>query len=1570
MRCSIAKAKYLKDNVELILSSMNLELNKLYPVSKVQPYLDTIDNINNTLVEGELLVGIKGDITNPDGLVKIALNLDIRNEPDETTESNGALEGLQSNRLIEELDKERVPITNFLNTAFEVVIKMNEKSFEDAIKELPYGTKSDFRSIKTAFTTMDRDNVEEGLGALGTFIAEGVVTTRQIVNAYNKLDEATEEDFVVLQELRDLSNTFLPFFDELSRVSSASNYLGKLAREVKDNIDTVEKKYRTKALEFSIEQLAGITDPIADKLTREKNEKIARIKSLNISQSLKQERINRIEKQYEGKIPTRDLLQSTLLGEEGDISFLTSMIRAGSANPDIVISSFVETARSAMNNVRIAMIAEREEFGRALELFEQGTRRSDSLVGDMANATKAFEKDPEKLFDRVVELVEEFYYDKVNQKIESRQSVMLVSNYDRAFTTELSKLKAEQAMAFDYRANNLELTPELESVEGRLKEFIKNRTVLPYSQLFYDIDSMLDQEVGGKTLREWRRESYEPITSLRAEIRMQDYVPTEEQAEAYFLLNQEQMKVSSTEGKEPGSIEYQVAVGLKAYSNAMKPYRSFVVTDEQRNAFEQAYNRIKRKESNGQLEPGSTQRWLMLNAKTETTEAYKTRKQDIIIELESIAEQVHAVMGVPYQKGIGSEMAAALNKANPYRIDGVIDATRMDQETLEEVNNHHRKHVESYMTDPSLMHLSEAQLVQLKGLRERAIRMTMDPQVTKNVQDQAWNDYKAFKQQHAKVVPSAAKQLMNRRDELLKELNEMEFTQETEAYRAEYRKQLSLFLAGQDITSIPKEFSDGAYTYTYLNESEWLIDIGGEKHKITSEGIENVWRSTFDKEFKNSDWYKENHLVQLKWNKDKKAYEEVYKPTLPWVHKVPRDSSNILTNQPNRMWREQVYSPELMNNDYAKDIKGNPLPNAAEPFNPKFRDLDPHEKEYLKFIKDKYYQAQERVPNNMSMGDRIPAIEVGASFYDWIASKNPGKAVKQFGRMFYETEQDVDEAYGDTDGRMKKIQPMYFRGNLDVDLQSFNLHKIMLQYTAESYKYAQIQKHVYPLGKALEDVLSIHSPKSDLKNKSLLKYGINQYLNGSNNRRLEVFREFHNTIVYGERMVASAKSLEITEDTPVLGRIRGLRGKVFRLDKILGSLLGMRAFSLMSGNSLGQIPNFLNGQINMWIEAASKKGGRFTKAQWYQANKEVIQKHIGQYIRDSFKTRDKSKFTLMLDYFDGIPGEFLNTVGYELDSNAARSLASTDAFFMTKNAVELELAMSTTLAVLKNTFINGENIMDLFEVKGGVLQLKEGKEFSIQDRDRVIRTIQGAHMDINGNYATFDKTIAEKYWLGRAVFFLKKFVVPFFERRFSKNRYSVIHDGLTEGYWRSGSRAVLDVLQDSYENFKLHKSPKFMSVYNTLSPDEALAMKRFLLEWAIWGSLYIAGSMLWDDDDEDRFKDLEKKNIAYQTMVYSILKTRVEIETFIVPFSLNEWNNMARQSTNEVLPMAKEIFNILAKDFDIDEEYFLTRYKRDQGRIEKGDIRLYHDLAKLLGSIQRKQDPIQAIKTLESIQKR
>ncbi len=196
------------------------------------------------------------------------------------------------------------------------------------------------------------------------------------------------------------------------------------------------------------------------------------------------------------------------------------------------------------------------------------------------------------------------------------------------------------------------------------------------------------------------------------------------------------------------------------------------------------------------------------------------------------------------------------------------------------------------------------------------------------------------------------------------------------------------------------------------------------------------------------------------------------------------------------------------------------------------------------------------------------------------------------------------------------------------------------------------------------------------------------------------------------------------------------------------------------------------------------------------------------------------------------------------------------------------------------------------------------------------------------------------------------------------NIYSMLTNGYIEGFHRGGYKSLTQMLKESINNYKELGNPQLLSTYSTLTEDQQNSLNKFLLEILLFSILGIASALVWDDDDEERYQELRKMNVIQQTLIASLLKTRKEVETFILPFGVVENRNTLQRSLNEVFPVISQLLD-MTSHIDADEPFFLERYKRDEGIHDKGDIKLFADISKLLGNMPTKYDAEASIKATE-----
>jgi len=269
-------------------------------------------------------------------------------------------------------------------------------------------------------------------------------------------------------------------------------------------------------------------------------------------------------------------------------------------------------------------------------------------------------------------------------------------------------------------------------------------------------------------------------------------------------------------------------------------------------------------------------------------------------------------------------------------------------------------------------------------------------------------------------------------------------------------------------------------------------------------------------------------------------------------------------------------------------------------------------------------------------------------------------------------------------------------------------------------------------------------------------------------------------------------------------------------------------------------------------------------------------------------------------------------------------------------------------------------------LRDGVLTPKF--QMTEENQEKVLMTRRKANAmirDVNGNYAKLDKTLAEKYWVGRAIFFMKKFIIPMVESRYGGKRYSAEHGRFVEGYYRAWARFTWE----SKGKDLLTLLP--IGDQSHLTEDEKYAINQMRKEIILLAIMWVLGSVVmgYDDDDKDRFKKLKENSWFYNWVLYTVLKTRSEAETFVVPFGFDEIRKQRDGLFRELFPLFDNIWAVTIKDIN----YFppgLEKYEKSGPGYKKGDVKLVHDLYKILGKSAPKYDAIQSIRNLELLKKK
>jgi len=473
----------------------------------------------------------------------------------------------------------------------------------------------------------------------------------------------------------------------------------------------------------------------------------------------------------------------------------------------------------------------------------------------------------------------------------------------------------------------------------------------------------------------------------------------------------------------------------------------------------------------------------------------------------------------------------------------------------------------------------------------------------------------------------------------------------------------------------------------------------------------------------------------------------------------------------------------------------------------------------------------------------------------------------------------------------------------------------------------------------------------------------------------------------------------------------------------VSNIMGLSSFAILAGAPLNWMTNMLSGNVQNIVEGAA--GNVFSFSAFKDA-KGVIYGNgafggkYGSVMKDMMSDFDKvgnlSFWGQMMELFDPIQGEYENEYGQKTKFNVARNILKLGPFagkvwgeweiqmtgfiafarahkLYNDKIVDLEsyitLKMGTNVDMMtpqeiqqkRGEYIKEFNdlkttLLDVFEMKNGSIAVKPEFEnaFKIgsQQFSDIISKLHSMQKRINGSYAGFDRSYAEKTSLGRMIFFFRKYVIPLAVNRWGEQRINYEGMQLEQGFYLT----FLQTMKTEITNFRFN----VIKNWHTFSSFEKRAIKKTLADFAIVLFIFATLSLLlgWDEDDPDRFKKLKEKSWGHQALVYVLLKLRSETEQFIpLPgYGLNEiqriysnpsliFSEVTRyiDLTGLLIDHTQDIFG-----FNDDSLYYKSKVD-NSGLKDKGDSKLISKLAGLAGYTGKTFNPVDAIKSFEYSQR-
>lgn len=740
-------------------------------------------------------------------------------------------------------------------------------------------------------------------------------------------------------------------------------------------------------------------------------------------------------------------------------------------------------------------------------------------------------------------------------------------------------------------------------------------------------------------------------------------------------------------------------------------------------------------------------------------------------------------------------------------------------------------------------------------------------------------------------------------------------------------------------------------------KAEGTLNEHNEKFSSDREAIEK-------EEFEKSEWYIQNHIWTTKFNPDTREYELEQIPLSIWQRTFPLNQEDIINEYPKaRYFPQSNVKDQYKNTKYARDFfTGQAMPKEGGAYDKRSPNYIGENKNYptepqvlaaLNYLVSEYTKSQENIPSHQrnGLGWNIPAFE--KKIADIVGEKGVMPLWDSVKRLVTPTAQDTDLGIGidvtDDESNLFQFIPVKFKGKIDEKLMSYDVWGAVAKFSHHAMLREQYSE-MLPKAKTLLGIVrsSKDVPSVETENKGL-RHVISYFteIKDRKNVRADHIEQTIRTVLFGEFEKASKDGVQ--------------------WNKIVQTANQIASLNTLAWNIPGAAVNYVSGKVQLMIEAVS---GEYFNTREYRKGQAQYYKYSNDFMKDFLHFQEGNKTTIgqMADYWGVLQGDFEENIGEGFRKTKVKEAFESfgmGMYLRKSGEHELQTSLWMTMLSKKTVLYNGEKMtlldayVKLKESKNelsiagneGIIkkaELENGKlvekgDWTANDERDLMFLVQELNRDLNGNYAKINKSVAEKTALAKALFFFRKYLVPFMVRRYGgakESRLSIAKDKYEEGYYITLYRAHIKLLFTNPRALFIYGQGNFKN----LSPQEVKNLKRVYMELAVIavGALFI--SMIGDTPE-----DLKDHEFATLHLLYLLKKVRSETESLNPIFGINEIMGVLRSPSIAFTQLGryKDFVQHLGGNILGTEESY---YKKDTGGFwEKGDSKALADALRLLG---------------------
>lgn len=621
---------------------------------------------------------------------------------------------------------------------------------------------------------------------------------------------------------------------------------------------------------------------------------------------------------------------------------------------------------------------------------------------------------------------------------------------------------------------------------------------------------------------------------------------------------------------------------------------------------------------------------------------------------------------------------------------------------------------------------------------------------------------------------------------------------------------------------------------------------------------------------------------------------------------------------------EFIETRDMWNSDKYKEIQ-NPT-----------TELGKAQKAFYNMYNDLFIEANNKIPSSISnnMKGRIPH-QLKHVFDRMSESESKLKFIgSQMKERFGTSEVYLNQRALDEEGNVRKGVPIFYTNSLQSQRKIDKLKGALLELDEVKDK-----KEYDKLNRKLKAEESKATP-SDLSTN--LGAAILSYSNMAN--KFQVLQEFEPMVNLVKDVVSKAKYLKKGTSgriEQIFSNIKDSTGahkegvsrtekrydawvkSVFydhpEYDETVMGTVSKEAMKYTSMRNLGlnvfsNMNNLLIGGIFQQIEVIG--GQYFAYSNYLKANKEFakyLSSDIWKDLNGTFKngkmvgnTQPQSKMTAFDNEWKIVSDQSEAFTRSQKNDTFLKKLWSGNFAYVGMHMGEFANQMRTAVAVMMDEKIKKDGKeYTLWEAhykdKKGRFVLRDGFEFSADEKSRVQRKIIAINQEIHGVYTKEDQALMQNFWAGRLAMHFKKWVGKFFDTRFKKRYYNEAIGVDLEGRYLT----LATIMNNLYG--MLAKGDK----WNTLDDTQRANLYKNAMELGYLVSaiaLYYATAAIAEgvDDDDETLKKLanwlhyqDSRIISELTLVLNPVEF---YDNFKNPIATQ---NMVREAGNLLLELTK-----------------------------------------------------------------